>query len=575
MGTRRGSASGTGAVSPAVPAGAPAPPPRTPVTPCAPAPPPSAPAATPDAPATPGTRAAPSGAPVTRTGAPRDVGLRVEVCTTTDAFGALADEWGELCGRCSAATPFQSHAWLYAWWCAYGTRRFGRDRGLRVVLVRAVDAAAATGGTVGGPGGGTGGGVPDHGPDAAADASAPPARRGALVAAAALLRTHRPWPVLLPLGGAISDFSDVLLDDAHAARVAPVLADALAGVAGGALIDFPEVRPGAAVERVFACWPGPRRTLTGSVCLDLPGGSMDELVARLPASRAQRVRANLRKLAALGPERRVVPPDEVPGALRGLLDLHRAQWQGRARRVTREHLRPRFRAHLEHAVQAMAARGEAAVTEFRFDGVLLAADLTLLAPGLTGGYLYGAEPRLRDWKVDVMTMLVQSSTLHGACRPAGPVRPRVLSLLRGDEPHKHHWRPETVVNQRLLLAGRHTGALLHATLWARAVRTRAKALLRAVRERHGNRRHSEHGNPRHGERGSRRRGERGTPRHGTRGNRHRADQGNRRHADQGNRQQARHGNRQQADQGNRQHADHGNRRRGGQRHGAPAGTSRP
>ncbi len=462
---------GSGAIARATSPGTPAPPPRTPGTPgtplCAPPAPPSAPAK--------------------RIGTLPRTELSVEVCTTSDGFGALADEWGELCVRCSAATPFQTHAWLHAWWRAYGTRRFGRDRGLRIVLVRATDAPAATGTTAGMPAQGPGAATP--GPGAATRAPGSAAPRGVLVAAAALRRTHRPWPALVPLGGAISDFTDVLVDDAHATRVTPVLADALAEVAGGALIDFPEVRPGAAVERVFAGWPGPRRGLPASVCLELPGGSMDELVARLPASRAQRVRSNLRKLAALGPERRVVPPDEVPGALRTLLDLHRVQWQGRARKVTREHLKPRFRAHLERAVHAMVVRGEAVVTEFRFDGALLAADLTLLAPRLTGGYLYGADPRLRGWKVDVMTMLVQSCILHGAGSAPGSAGTRVLSLLRGDESHKHHWRPQRVVNRRLLLAGRRTAVLLRATVWAHAARTRAKALLRAVRERAATRRH--------------------------------------------------------------------------------------
>ena len=40
----------------------------------------------------------------------------------------------------------------------------------------------------------------------------------------------------------------------------------------------------------------------------------------------------------------------------------------------------------------------------------------------------------------------------------------VLSLLRGDEPYKHHWRPDTVVNQRLLLARRRTAPLLSAVV---------------------------------------------------------------------------------------------------------------
>ncbi|WP_249417008.1 GNAT family N-acetyltransferase [Streptomyces sp. TS71-3] len=375
------------------------------------------------------------------------------MCTSAEEFAALGPEWDRLHGRCTPATPFQSHAWLHAWWGAYGAPRY--PRGLRVILLRAADAT--------------------------------------LVGAAALLRTGGPVPALVPLGGAISDFSDVLLDDAWAERAAPVLAEALAQAAGGALIDFPEVRPGAAVERVYACWPGPRRSLPASVCLELPAVPMDELVARLPSSRGQRVRANLRKTAALGLERRAVPPEEVPGALRVLLDLHRTQWQGRGRKVTAEHLRPRFAAHLEQAVGAMAGRGEAAVTEFRLDGEVAAVDLTLVAPRLTGGYLYGADPRLRERKVDVTTMLLHSGTLHLADRPASsgsgrsgaPGAPGVLSMLRGDEPHKYHWRPERVVSRRLLLARGRGGVLLGAVACGAAGRGVAKEVLRARRSRTG------------------------------------------------------------------------------------------
>src|SRR5690606_28251474 len=53
-----------------------------------------------------------------------------------------------------------------------------------------------------------------------------------------------------------------------------------------------------------------------------------------------------------------------------------------------------------------------------------------------------------------------------------------LSLLRGDEPYKHHWRPEPVVNGRLLLARRRTAPLLAAALADAAARRRGRELLR-------------------------------------------------------------------------------------------------
>ncbi len=355
-----------------------------------------------------------------------------ELVTDGRAFAEVAADWGRLYERCAAATPFQTHAWLHSWWVSYG--RPGR---LRLVLVR-------------------------EGAD--------------LVAAAPLMLRRGPVPTLVPLGGAISDYGDVLIDDERADRAAGVLAEALSAAARTALIDFREVRPGGAVEYVYDRWSGPRRRMPDSLCLELPAVPMNELLSRLPSSKAQRVRAKLRKLGSLGVERTVVPPDGVGAALRRLLELHRLQWQGR--NVTPEHLQPRFCEHLVRSVGPMVRSGDAVVTEFRLDGDVVAVDLTLLSRRLAGGYLYGAHPRLRERKADVAVMLLDACTQHTGNGGLG-----TLSLLRGNEPYKHHWRPEPVVNQRLLLARRRTAPLISAVVADVAARRQAKEMLRRFRER--------------------------------------------------------------------------------------------
>ncbi|WP_405831629.1 GNAT family N-acetyltransferase [Streptomyces sp. NBC_01176] len=362
--------------------------------------------------------------------------LRAEIITDEREFAALAPAWERLYGRCAAATPFQSHAWLYSWWLSYGTP--GR---LRLVLVRDGDE---------------------------------------LRAVAPLMRVRRPLPALVPLGGAISDYGDVLIDDEYADRAAATLAEGLSLAARSALIDFREVRPGGAVERIYERWRGPRRRVSDSLCLELPALSMDELVRRLPSSKAQRVRAKLRKLAALGIEPRIVPAGEVDAALCRLLELHRLQWQGR--KVTSEHLQERFAEHLVRSVGPMVSSGDAVVTEFRLDGTVMAVDLTLLSPRLAGGYLYGAHPDLRERKADVAVMLLDACARHTEGDRHG-----ALSLLRGDEPYKHHWRPNPVVNQRLLLARRRTAPLLSAVVCDVVARSRGKELVRRWRERGGDR----------------------------------------------------------------------------------------
>lgn len=354
--------------------------------------------------------------------------LRAELCADAAEFARLAAPWDRLYRRCAAATPFQCHAWLHSWWLSYGRRG-----GLRLVLVR---------------------------------------EGGELLAAAPLMLVRGPLPVLVPLGGTVSDYADVLIDDEHADRAAAALTEGLAAAARTALIDLRETRPGAAAERVYERWRGPRRRVAGSVCLELPAGPLEELLARLPPGRAQRVRARIRKLEALGVAHRAVRrPEEVEAALRTMLDLHRLQWEGRG--VTAEHLRPRFQEHLARAVVPMAETGNAVVTEFRMDGEVTAVDVTLLSRRMAGGYLFGAHPRLRERKADIATML-----LHASAGQLGDGGHEVLSLLRGTEPYKARWRPDTVVNQRLLLARRRTAPLLSAVAYGTAVRDRGKELLR-------------------------------------------------------------------------------------------------
>ncbi|SCK51424.1 GNAT family N-acetyltransferase [Streptomyces sp. WMMB 322] len=324
------------------------------------------------------------------------------VCRDPAAFAGLAAEWDGLRRRSPGSTPFQSHAWLQSWWRSYG----GRGR-LRVVLVR---------------------------------------DNGRLVAAAPMMLTHRPLPTLVALGGGITDFCDVLLDGGFPAA-APCLAMALHHASRGALIDLREVRRGAAAEQVYDAWPGPRRRLADSVCLELPGLPMEKLLERLPAASAKRTRQKLRKIDKLGVKEHDVLPSEAAGAVRTLLKLHAMQWEGRG--VTPEHLRPRFRAHLERTVERMAESGDATITEYRVDDETVASDITFTSREMVCGYLYGAHPKLRSQRVDITTMLLRHAAAHADAVGAG-----TLNLLRGAEPHKLRWQAEAVASGRLVMARR-------------------------------------------------------------------------------------------------------------------------
>ncbi|MEV8226961.1 GNAT family N-acetyltransferase [Streptomyces sp. NPDC079167] len=327
--------------------------------------------------------------------------LTVTLCRDLPDFADLAAEWDALHRRCPTATPFQSHAWLHSWWLSYGVP--GR---LRVLLAR---------------------------------------RGGRLIGAAPLMLAHRPMPLLVPMGGAISDFFDILVDGEDTRAAVTALERGLHRAAAHTVVDLREVRPDASAHLLFEAWGGARSSRADSTCMELPAEPVDALIGRMTGSRAQRARAKLRRIDALGIECRTAPVHRVAGAVGTLLRLHELQWLGRG--VNPEHLRPRFCAHLVRSTRRMVRDGEASVREFLLDGEVVAADLSFRTARLTGGYLYGADPRLRETKVDVSAML-----LREIAREAGGADRGVLSLLRGSEQYKNHWCPVPVVNRRLMLA---------------------------------------------------------------------------------------------------------------------------
>jgi CelD/BcsL family acetyltransferase involved in cellulose biosynthesis len=363
--------------------------------------------------------------------------LSTEIVREQAAFDALAEDWAALHAASPTATAFQSHAWLAAW--ARGYCRPGR---LRVVLVRA---------------------------------------GGRLVAAAPLHLVRRgPWPVLAPLGGALSDFTDVLVA-AEVPTALDALVRALVDEPGWRLVDLPEVRPGAAAGELAHRWPARVDRLEASVCLELPALPLPELLATMPAKAGRRVRNHMRKIDAVGVDVETARPEAVPDAVTDLLRLHEEQWRGRG--VTPEHLRPRFAAFLREALPRMVADRQALVVRYRTDGRLVASELVMAGSGLMGSYIAGVDPQLRS-RMDVAGMLVRAN-LGFAVAAGVPT----FSFLRGDEPYKSQWHPERVRNVRLLLGrpGLPGAAGLPALLRFRAASVRAARQrapwLRTVRDR--------------------------------------------------------------------------------------------
>ena len=340
----------------------------------------------------------------------------VEVHRDDQALVGLADELRELYDRSPAATPFQTYEWLKAWWGWYGQR--GR---LRLALVRC---------------------------------------RGRLVAAAPLMAGVRyGFPVLVPLAGEQSDFTDFLLDPVYADGAVRHLSRALLDERGWCAIDLREVRPGSAAHLVAAQWPRRTWRTPSSVCLELPAGGIDDVLGRLPRRTAGKMRAKLRKVDVRGITAESVPAERAADAVHALLELHARQWRGRP--INPEHTRDRFRRHLAEAASGMVRDGRAAVLQYRWDGRLVAGDLVLIGHRYVGAYLYGAVPDLRD-AVDVSLMMLRQNLAIARDRHRQGV-----SLLRGDEPYKLKWRPTPVRNERIIL-----GRTASAAAFAGLARTR-------------------------------------------------------------------------------------------------------
>jgi CelD/BcsL family acetyltransferase involved in cellulose biosynthesis len=336
----------------------------------------------------------------------------VEVHRDEQALLALAGELRDLYDRSPAATPFQTYEWIRAWWGWYGTR--GR---LRLALVRC---------------------------------------RGRLVAAAPLMAGVRyGFPVLVPLAGEQSDFTDFLLDPVYADGAVRHLTRALLDERGWCALDLREVRPGSVAHLVAAQWPRRTWRTPSSVCLELPAAGIDDVLGRLPRRTAGKMRAKLRKVDVRGITAESTPPERAAEAVHALLDLHALQWAGRP--INPEHTRERFRRHLAEAAPGMVRDGRAAIMRYTWDDRLVASDLVLIGHRYVGAYLYGAIPDLRAC-VDVSLMMLRQNLAIARDRHRQGV-----SLLRGDEPYKLKWRPTPVRNERIIL-GRSAAAAAFAGL---------------------------------------------------------------------------------------------------------------
>ncbi len=299
----------------------------------------------------------------------------------------LESAWWDLWRRPPGATPFQSPAWLLSWWKVFhpGT--------LATVAIH------------------------DH---------------ERLVALAPLyLENGTRGLRLLPVGIALSDYLDALVDPTHPGAVEAILETIEADINWGSC-SFEELAPGSALLAHF-----PRRSLNDttmrqSACpvLTLPD-SVEDLGECVPARKLRKLRmARNRAARRKGFSIETVDPPATKAFLDELFRLHGARWrqQGETGVLDEDHVR----SFHESAAPALARAGLARMMLVSLEGRIAGAYYGFSHRGKAFAYLGGFDPEFAFESPGTILMgqAVEAAIAEGCCE---------FHFLRGREPYKYEW----------------------------------------------------------------------------------------------------------------------------------------
>jgi CelD/BcsL family acetyltransferase involved in cellulose biosynthesis len=317
--------------------------------------------------------------------------VNTELIDDPRALAALHPEWLALYRRCASATPFQSPAWLLAWWSHFGSGQ------LAVLTVR----------------------------------------RGERLIAIA------PWLVLTDpdskrrlmvlMGSGLADYLDVLVDDVGAEDALAAIEAQLARMGDGwDACEFHALRPGSPLLAIGA----PRG------CIDLtsvqsrcPVLGLPRNAAGLAACMSPRLHANVRYcrriLARLGAVDHVrADAQSFDDMFCVFVRLHEARWRmcdlpGMLCDAT-------LREFHRSAARALLALGEVRLYLLRVGGRPIAAYYGLYRAPRAYYYLGGFDPEFRRYSPGtlVVALAIEEAIREGA---------EEFDFMRGAEPYKYAW----------------------------------------------------------------------------------------------------------------------------------------
>ncbi|HEX8666557.1 MAG TPA: GNAT family N-acetyltransferase [Beijerinckiaceae bacterium] len=321
--------------------------------------------------------------------------VTAEIVRTAAAFEALEPAWWDLWRRAPTATPFGSPAWLIPWWRAFHPGE--------------LTTAAAW-------------------------------KDGRLVGLAPFYREDGALGRrLLPLGISVTDYHDVLIDEAHMGQAAAALVAAFDGDGSWDSLECEELPPGAAAldlpaplgcaETVSPQSPCPALTLPGpDLAAFLPGRTRRML--NLARNRAAR-RGGFRIVRARGAD--------IPAAFDALARLHALRWQTRGEDGVLAD--GRVRAFHAEALPRLDAAGLLRLYIGHFDGVAAAAFYGFVHNGRGYSYLTGFDPAYAFESPGTLL-------LAHAVEAAVAERAEEFHFLRGREAYKYEWGAADRWNRR-------------------------------------------------------------------------------------------------------------------------------
>jgi CelD/BcsL family acetyltransferase involved in cellulose biosynthesis len=313
----------------------------------------------------------------------------IEIAQITDEAGLvrLRSEWEALWERDPAATPFQSPAWLLAWWRFFGTAE------PRVLTAR---------------------------------------DDGELVGILPLYLLREPDSrKLLPIGVGLSDYIETLLDPAASAATDLFMA-AIAETPGWDECWLPDLVPEGVLSRAVApsCLADGNSAASPCPVLALPANPANpgEVLPR----KTLRDLHQARKRTAVAGEVVIetISEDRLDATMDDLFRLHEQRW--RARGECGLCSDPRVQGFHRTAAHELLSAGMLRMHRLSIDDAALAVSYGFIARGSAYAYLGGFDPS-QSWfspGTQVIAHAIEQASAEGAAR---------FDFLRGGEGYKYAW----------------------------------------------------------------------------------------------------------------------------------------